>query len=181
MTVIIPIAYSVAFQLRSGVSNYHLTTFSRACAACGCQLSVGDLSVCFLFADEAGNWARLSVKKACLEAFRLPENVVGRWERTVPDGREDVVRESRRVLQDGEALFLSLYDGAEQVEGREVIKQVLALFLERKARLRFRRLNEAGGCVYGLVGSSAEYLVPKLPLRSESLLVLRDVLGILAS
>ena len=160
--------------------SYHVDRLGKACAVCGEMLKEGDTLVCFL-RKEAVGFCRIDVKKDCVEGFQLPSGVVGKWERVVPARGDEERLKKGEALKSGEELFLSLYDRAKEEEGDvDLLKQVLALFLDRRGVLRSKGSSNGNAQCYLHVSSGVEYEVPDVAVTPEGLQELEDALGFLA-
>ena len=103
------------------------------------EIKPGDTVVCAVFVDELGNLDRLDAHKDDFDDSKLRGKVIGRWERVVSENPEADERAARKMaLASSEDFFVSLFDEGSAVETDEVdvVKQMLALLLERKRILR---------------------------------------------
>ncbi|MBR4597166.1 MAG: hypothetical protein IKO42_02085, partial [Opitutales bacterium] len=125
--------------------------------------------VCVVFVNEAGELDRRDFLKSELEEHPFEGKYVGKWERVVSENPEEDERQARRMAIAGsEDFFISLYDGdAVEVEQKDVLKQMLALLLERKRVLRAKGRPQNGVQLYAHPRTKREFLVPQKELNEE--------------
>ena len=119
--------------------DWQIRPLARKSSLSGKSFTPGDRVVCAIFMDDAGNLDRVDILKDELEAFKLDKKILGKWEREVSANPEADERAARRMaLAGSEDFFLSLFDESSQIDAdeKDVIKQMLALLLERKRIIR---------------------------------------------
>ena len=115
-------------------------------SALGTDIKVGDIVVSAVYVDAAGNFDRADFILSEFDESKIPGRVIGRWERKVganPDADERMAR--KMALASSEDFFMSLFDEKSAVVAEEagVVKQMLALLLERKRILRDWEMGRA--------------------------------------
>lgn len=143
----------------------------------GEPLQPGDRVVCVVVKPVGREIERHDIAAAREEEFKADGLVLGRWSRVIRD-RPDEEREVRaRLLASREEFFLSLFADPADPEGdKAVLKQLLALLLERRRVLRPQGPPSDGAMRYRHVASGAEYLVPDEELSPDRVARVRDAL-----
>lgn len=144
------------------------------------EIKPGDTVVCAVFVDELGNLDRLDAHKDDFDDSKLRGKVIGRWERVVSDNPEADERAARKMaLASSEDFFVSLFDEGSAVETDEVdvVKQMLALLLERKRILRPQGRASKGVQKYVQVSTKREFSVPQKNLNEELIVKIQNQLG----
>ncbi|MDR0536410.1 MAG: hypothetical protein LBG65_08720 [Puniceicoccales bacterium] len=143
------------------ITEWQFRPLSRRCAVTDEPLKVGDHVVCLIYKPQGADIERLDMLEANLSKLEPRGIELGRWTREVKE-RTDEEREARvQMLATREEFFLSLYNSPEDPTGdKAVLKQLLALMLERKRILR--PLGRAVGGVQRYVHSRTKegYDVP---------------------
>ncbi|MDR2863304.1 MAG: hypothetical protein LBV54_05460 [Puniceicoccales bacterium] len=117
--------------------EWQVKPISRRCAVSGEPLKVGDRVVCIICKPEGASIERADVLPANLHQFRPQGLELGRWTRELKDRFEEEREARLQLLASREEFFLSLYtDSADPSGDKAVLKQLLALLLERKRILR---------------------------------------------
>lgn len=149
--------------------DWQIKTLSKKSSQSGVELKAGDIVVCVVFVNEAGELDRRDFLKSELDEKPFEGKYVGKWERVVSENPEEDERQARRMAIAGsEDFFISLYDDeAVEVEQKDVLKQMLALLLERKRILRPKGRPEGGFQLYLHPSSKREFLVPQKELSEE--------------
>ncbi len=149
-------------------------------SAGGKDITAGDTVVCAVFIDELGNLDRSDFLKDEFDESLLTGKVIGRWERVVSANPEEDERMARKMsLASSEDFFLSLFDEASAVQTDEtdVIKQMLALLLERKRVLRPIGRVSGGVQKYLHSATKREFVVPQRNLDEELIIKIQSQLG----
>ena len=144
------------------------------------EIKPGDAVVCAVFIDELGNLDRLDAHKDEFDDSKVRGRVIGRWERVVSENPEADERAARRMaLASSEDFFVSLFDADSPVETDEVdvVKQMLALLLERKRILRPLGRPSRGIQKYVQVSTKREFEVPQKSLDENLILKIQNQLG----
>lgn len=142
--------------------------------------SEGDLVSTYLFRNAEGELDRVDILLEEEDQFSPPERLLGKWTQEtedINDGRE----KQQLALKSAEELFLSLYsDDVEKNEENAILKQLLALKLERKRILRgtgYRAGQTAQEFLH--IKTKVLYEVPLDMFDPEKLLELGDLLDAL--
>ncbi len=148
--------------------------------ASGRDIVAGDTVVCAVFIDELGNLDRIDFLKDEFDEALLTGKIIGRWERVVsanPDEDEKMAR--KMSLASSEDFFLSLFDETSSVQTDEsdVVKQMLALLLERKRILRPQGRVSGGVQKYLHVATKRIFEVPQKNLDEELIVKIQSQLG----
>lgn len=167
--------------------EWTLQPFSRKSAATGQSFEAGEVVISFVYKDEKGVLQRLDLRQSDLETSTLPENILGRWTHAVKN-REDRSQAKQERLQSPEACFLSLFqeesqnleegsalDGPSPEEAvlrqdKAILKQLLALMLERKRVLRPKSpQGPSNSLSYTHVASQTTYTIPLVNYSRQDL------------
>ena len=111
---------------------------------------------------------------------KLRGRILGKWERVVSEHPEADERAARRMsLESSEDFFVSLFDADTQIETEEadVVKQMLALLLERKRILRSVGRPAGGFQKYVQPSTKREFLVPQKNLDEDLVFKIQNQLG----
>ncbi len=146
----------------------------------GKDIKAGDTVVCAVFIDELGNLDRVDYLKDEFDESSLKGDIIGKWERVVSANPEEDERLARKMsLASSEDFFISLFDENSQIQTDEtdIIKQMLALLLERKRILR--PLGRPTGSVqkYLHVATKRNFDVPQKNLDEELIIKIQSQLG----
>lgn len=144
------------------------------------EINAGDIVVCAVFVDELGNLDRMDFLKDEFDSTKIGGKLIGRWEREVSDSPEADERAARRMsLASSEDFFISLFDETVSVELAEsdVIKQMLALLLERKRVIRAQGRAAGGFQKYIHVATKREFLVPQKNIDENLIFKIQNQLG----
>ena len=149
--------------------DWQIRSLSKKSSKSGVELKPGDIVECVVYANEAGELERSDFLKSELDEKPFEGRFVGRWERIVSEDPEEDERQARRMaLAGSEDLFISLFDaGSVEVEGKDALKQMLALLLERKRVLRAKGRPVGGVQTYVHSASKREFEVPQMELDGE--------------
>ena len=162
--------------------EWQVKPISRRCAASDEPLKVGDRVVCIIYKPEGLPIERADILEGNLERFQLPGLELGRWVREVKDRNEEEREARLQLLATREEFFLSLFADAEDPSGEKaVLKQLLALLLERKRILR--ALDKPAPTVqrYFHVRTREEFLVPTDEFLPEQLAQIQPALEVLVA
>jgi len=144
------------------------------------EFKPGDVAVCAVFFDEFGALDRLDSHKDEFDDSKIRGKVIGKWERVVSADPEGDERAARRMsLAGSEDFFLSLFDENSAVVSDEVdvIKQMLALLLERKRVLKSIGRPRGGFQKYLHPQTGREFEVPQKSVDEELVLKIQSRLG----
>lgn len=149
-------------------------------SAGGSDINPGDTVVCAVFADSLGNLDRADFLKAEFDPSAIDGKIIGRWERVVgadPDEGEKMAR--KMSLASSEDFFLSLFDDSSEVvaEEADIVKQMLALLLERKRVLRPLGRPSAGVQKYVHPATKRVFDVPQRSLDENLIAKIQSQLG----
>ena len=143
--------------------DWQVKAISKECDATGEEFSPGERVLCYINKDgESGELARSDIKKSAISNFKIPKATLGRWTRVIREKSEDLEKEAQeQSLKTAEDLFLSLYEEAETeaVKEQAILKQILALLLERKRILRRLKGQKTENLIFIHVRSKQEFVV----------------------
>ncbi len=162
--------------------EWQVKPISRRCAVSDQSLKVGDRVVCIIYKPEGLPIERADILEENLERFQLPGLELGRWVREVKDRNEEEREARQQLLATREEFFLSLFaDPADPSGEKAVLKQLLALLLERKRVLR--ALDKPASKVqrYLHVRTREEFLVPTDEFLPEQLAQIQPALEVLVA
>ncbi|MDR1817148.1 MAG: hypothetical protein LBR07_03010 [Puniceicoccales bacterium] len=162
------------------VTEWQFRPLSRRCAVSGEPLKTGDRVVCVIFKPQGAEVERADMLAANADTYTPAGIELGRWTREVKDHAEEEREARLRQLATREEFFLSLYaDGADPTGDKAVLKQLLALILERKRILRPLGAPAGGEQRYLHVRTRDEYQVPVADFTPEQIAAVEPVLGML--
>jgi len=143
--------------------DWQLKAISKECDATGEEFTPGERVLCYIYKDEeSGELARSDIKKSAIGNFKIPKNTLGRWTRVIREKSDDWEKEAQeQSLKTAEDLFLSLYeeDETEAIKEQSILKQILALLLERKRILRRLKGQKTDNLIFIHVPSKQEFAV----------------------
>lgn len=141
----------------------------------------GDIVVCILHLDEQAQLQRADLREAEAETFESAGGILGRWRREVKAPNEEAKEARRQLMATTEELFLSLFEESspEGEEDRAVLKQLLALMLERKRVIKRVGPSSQGVQRYRHPKQEREYDVPMDDLNPEKLVRIQEQLQLL--
>jgi hypothetical protein len=117
--------------------EWQLKSIARKCAISGEPFRTGDRVVCIILKREGADIERTDMLASNAEKFTADGIELGRWTREVKDHAEEEREARLQLLATREEFFLSLFNPTDEPsEDRNVLKQLLALMLERKRILR---------------------------------------------
>lgn len=138
--------------------DWNVKPLSRKSSISGKTFEPGSRVVCFVYKEESGELARDDILENEIEGFEVPQNLLARWIRVVKEHEEDEGKEAQKqTIHNAEELFLSLYEHEETQE--LLLKQLLALMLERKRILRRLKTSNKDVLTYLHVKTKKEYTV----------------------
>lgn len=118
--------------------DWQIKPLSKKSAISGRDISAGDSVVCAVFVDGLGNLDRLDCHADEFDPSKIEGKIIGDGSAPsakIPKRTRGAAR--RMALSSSEDFFVSLFDGSGvRADESDVIKQMLALLLERKRILR---------------------------------------------
>lgn len=154
--------------------EWSIKSLSKRCSFTNEVFSDGDIVVCFVVKTSDGNLERFDVLERNLSVFSHGGTVVGFWKR-VFSSNTDAVLEIKQKLASQEDFFVSLFESPETDDG-ETLKQLLALFFERKRILKASGLIDGKYQRFVHVKTKREFLVSVAEISPESLSRLGSVI-----
>lgn len=133
-----------------------------------------------MFVDPLGNLDRADCHADEFDPSKINGKIIGRWERVVSAHPEEDERAARRMaLSSSEDFFVSLFDESSGVttDEADVVKQMLALLLERKRILRPVGRPKFGIQKYVQVSTKREFDVPQKNLDTDMIIKIQNQLG----
>ncbi len=154
---------------------------ARESSVSGEAFSEGEIVVCILHLDEENQLQRADLREEEADNFTAPGGILGRWRREVKAPNEEAKEARRQLMATTEELFLSLFEESdpEGEQDRAVLKQLLALMLERKRVLRRTGPMVDGVQRYRHPKQEREYDVPMDDLDPEKLTRVQEQLQLL--
>lgn len=149
-------------------------------SAGGSDIKPGDTVVCAVFVDSLGNLDRADFLKGEFDPSAIGGKIIGRWERVVGEDPDEGEKMARKMsLASSEDFFLSLFDDSSEVvaEEADIVKQMLALLLERKRVLRPLGRPSAGVQKYLHPATKREFDVPQRSLDENLIAKIQSQLG----
>lgn len=165
------------------VDTWQIKSISHVDSVTDKPFEIGETVLCLLFRNQEGFLERADLRMDSLPHFSPPNPVLGKWTRIVKSQVDEEKEAQKRQTATFEELFLSLFEeGTITQEERpqediDLLKQILALQLERKRILR--RLNtstKATQLHYLHPKSKQEFTFPKQALSPEKLIILQEQL-----
>ena len=147
--------------------EWSIRSLAKRCSAGNDLFIDGDVVVCVVVKNSDGSLERFDVLERNLPSFSHSGIVVGFWRRVFSSNADKAV-ELKQKLASQEDFFVSLFESPETDDG-ETLKQLLALFFERK------RILKSAGTVDGKfqrfihMKTKREFLVPVKEIQPESL------------
>lgn len=154
--------------------EWSIRSLSKRCGVSGEAFSDGDSVMCFVFKTESGEIERTDVLERNVPALKAPGTLVGFWRRVFssdPAASADM----KQKLVSQEDFFFSLFDVPPSEDG-EILKQFVALYLERKRILRAAGAPENGFQNFIHVKSKKKFSVPVRDADPETLARLASVI-----
>ncbi|MDR2430375.1 MAG: hypothetical protein LBD14_05770 [Puniceicoccales bacterium] len=148
----------------------------------GESFKTGDRVVCVVYKPEGLPIDRVDVLAEHFARHALAGVELGRWVREVKERAEEEREARLQLLATREEFFLSLYADAEDPSGEKaVLKQLLALLLERKRVLRALGRPSGGVQRYLHVRTREEFDVPAGELVPEEVARVQSALEMLVA
>lgn len=117
--------------------EWQVRPISKVCGATGEVFEPGESITCFVFLDINGDLQRLDIKESCLNKLKTQMKILGRWNCIFKKAEDEEKENLKNTINTAEAVFLSLYEETkEESQDKELLKQILALMLERKRILK---------------------------------------------
>lgn len=160
--------------------DWQIKPLAKKSALSDREIKAGDTVVCTVFINQLGQLDRIDAHKDEFDDSKVEGRVIGKWERTVGEHPEADERAARRMsLESSEDFFVSLFDTNTAVETDEVdvVKQMLALLLERKRILRPVGRPSGGFQKYIQPSTKREFLVPQKNLDEDLVIKIQNQLG----
>ena len=160
--------------------DWQINPLSKKPAISGRDILPGDTIVCAVFIDPLGNLDRADCHADEFDPSKINGKIIGRWERVVSAHPEEDERAARRMaLSSSEDFFVSLFDESSGVttDEADVVKQMLALLLERKRILRPVGRPKSGIQKYVQVSTKREFDVPQKNLDTDMIIKIQNQLG----
>lgn len=141
--------------------DWQIQTLSQQSSLSGTIFEEGEEVICLLFTQDDGSWGRANIAPVEWDEFQEKENLLGKWTRrfTKKPGNE----EQKQKLLSAEEFFLSLFEHGEassEDRDRDILKHILALFLERKRILRRLGKSDNGALLYLHIHGKSQHEVP---------------------
>jgi len=162
------------------MSEWQIKPLAKKSAFSEREIKPGDIVVCAVFINDAGELDRLDSHKDEFDDSRIMGKLIGKWERVVSDNPDADERAARRMsLESSEDFFVSMFDENSAVDADEsdVIKQMLALLLERKRIIKAVGRPSAGFQKYIRVSTKREFIVPQRTLDEQLIIKIQNQLG----
>tara|TARA_B100001248_G_scaffold241598_1_gene208417 strand:+ start:86631 stop:87137 length:507 start_codon:yes stop_codon:yes gene_type:complete len=163
--------------------DWQIKSISREDSATGQPFEIGQTALCLLFRNEEGYLERADLHPESAEDFNPPNPILGKWNRTVKSQVDEEKEAQKRQTATFEELFLSLFEedthteAARAQEDVDLLKQILALQLERKRILkRLSTSPKATELHYIHPKTKAEFTFPRQDLSPEKLIILQEQL-----
>lgn len=149
--------------------DWQIKSLSKKSSVSGADLKPGDVVVSVLHQNEAGDLERSDFLKSELEQNPYMGKFLAKWERVVSENPLEDERQARRLALTGsENFFISLFDDESlDIDQKDVLKQMLALLLERKRILRAKGRVKNGVQIYVHSASKREFEVRQCELNEE--------------
>ena len=162
------------------MSEWQIKPLAKKSAFSEREIKAGDTVVCAVFVNDIGELDRLDSHKDEFDDSRINGRLIGKWERVVGDNPEADERAARRMsLESSEDFFVSMFDENSAVDAEEadIVKQMLALLLERKRILK--PVGRASGGVQRYVQTSTkrEFAVMQRTLDEGLIIKIQNQLG----
>lgn len=160
--------------------DWQIKPLAKKSAVSSRDIKPGDEVVCAVFVDAAGNLDRADFLKGEFDESQISGKVIGRWERVVSANPDADERASRRMaLESTEDFFVSLFDESAGVDvpEKDVVKQMLALLLERKRIIRPVGRPRGGVQKYVQPSTKRVFDVPQSALGADLIAKIQTQLG----
>lgn len=118
---------------------------SKQSCATGQVFVPGEKIISFLYKDEnTQELQRIDVRADELESYTLPSAILGFWSFIAKPICEEKSMMALKKIHSAEELFISLFDSDSVIEEKDILKQLLALMLERKRILKTSTKHRIG-------------------------------------
>lgn len=155
--------------------EWSIRSLSKRCGVSGEPFSDGDAVMCFVFKTKSGEIERMDVLERNVPALKDPPGtLVGFWRR-VFSSDPAAFADAKQKLISQEDFFFSLFDVPPSEDG-EILKQFVALYLERKRVLRVSGTPKNGFQNFVHIKSKKEFSVPVRDADPETLARLASVI-----
>ena len=138
--------------------DWSIKSLAKKCAVSGEDFADGDLVISLILKTQTGEIDRVDILERNLSLFSYAGTILGRWTRVFSTNTSARI-DQQLQLASQEAFFLSLYTETPSAEG-ELMKQLLALLLERKRILRMKGQTIDNPCIFTHVRTKTDYSVP---------------------
>lgn len=161
--------------------EWEIKPFGKESTYSGNPFQDGEEVHCFLIRNSEGALVRADLHGEDIENLDAGSVILGRWTRVFeasPDKREESLSRQRTL----EALFFSLFDVGEAMEGEEshTIQLIVALMLERKRILRrVPARSSPAKTSYVHVKSKREFEVPIIDITPGIVMKVQKELAVL--
>lgn len=154
--------------------EWSIKSLSKRCSATNEPFSDGDVVVCSVVKKSDGTLERFDVLEQNLQKFSCDGVVIGFWKRVFVSNL-DAATEIKQKLASQEDFFVSLFESPETEDG-VILKQLLALYFERKRVLRASGMIGANLQRFVHIKTKREFLVSVREILPESLSRLAPVI-----
>lgn len=160
--------------------DWQIKTLSKNSSQSGAQFKAGDVVVCVVFLNASGELERKDFLKSEFGENSFEGSFVGKWERVVSENPEADERKARKMaLAGSEDFFISLFDeNSVEIEQKDVLKQMLALMLERKRILKAKGRPQGNVQLYVHTQSKREFQVEQKDLTEELILHIQSQINV---
>lgn len=156
--------------------DWQLKPLSRQSTFSGNSFETNEIVYCFIHKDPSGELIRSDIKADEIEAFTQDKVILGRWTRKVKEKNEEEKEAAAQTLKSAEDIFLSLYEEDSHEEEKNILKQILALFLERKRIIKRVKKTDKDTATYYHKASDRHFDVPMARLEPEQILKIEEQL-----
>lgn len=154
--------------------EWSIKSLSKKCAVGGECFVDGDVVVSLILKTPEGLFERADVLEKNLPMFSASGTVLGRWTRVFSSKALAREREAARLAAQ-ESFFVSLYKSGPSEENA-LLKQLLALLLERRRVLKMKTETIEDPCVFVHSRTKAEFSVPMKKFSPEEIAVCGNIL-----
>ena len=160
--------------------EWQIKTIARNSTLSGKAFKPGDQVVCLIYkGNEAGELGRADLLPGEVDAFGLPDEVLGRWARVVQNP-DDENTSANETIASAEDFFFSLFENKSlnTKEESDMLKHLLSLMLERKRVIRaIGDRKSIGEQSYIHVKTKQVIQVPIINISKELMLKIEDTIG----
>ncbi len=154
--------------------EWSLRSIAKKCSLCGEPFNEGDRVLCVVARDPNGQIERFDVLQECVSKLPKEMTIVGFWSRVYSTNINELQAKKDRLTCQ-EEFFFSIFEGEETAEG-ELLKQLLALLLEKAKRLRALGRPEQGVQRFIHSETKREFMVPVRDFAPEEVSRIGNVL-----